>query len=204
MKTLTITYEFENSLYVNLTNRCSNACTFCIRNNRDEVNGKDSLWLESEPSLEEIKNDFLKREIEKYDCIVFCGFGEPFERFDDCMEIAKWLKANYPGILIRVNTNGQANLICGRDVTPEMKGLIDRISISLNAPDKKRYDELCKSRFGDAAFDSMIDFAKKCTQYVSEVILSIVDKDLTEADIEKCRKIAENCGTALRIRDYIE
>ena len=201
---MTITYEFDTSLYVNLTNRCSNACIFCVRNNRDEVNGRDELWLEREPSVEEIKEDFLKRDMKKYESVVFCGFGEPFERFDDCMEIAKWLKESYLDIPVRVNTNGQANLIAGRDVTPEMKGLVDSISISLNAPDAKRYDLLCKSIYGEAAFDAMLDFTKKASEFVPKVTLSIVDKDLTKEDIEKCSKIAQSCGASFRVREYIE
>lgn len=201
---MTITYEFGKSLYVNMTNRCSNACVFCVRNLHDDINGKDDLWLEREPLVSEIKEDFEKRDMTKYDSVVFCGFGEPFERFYDCMEIAGWLKEKYNNIPVRVNTNGQANLICGEDVTEKMAGKVDCISISLNAPDKKRYDELCNSEFGEAAFDALIDFAKKSTKVVPRVIFSIVDKDLSEEDKDKCRQIADNAGVALRIREYIE
>lgn len=187
-----------------MTNRCSNACVFCLRNQHDDVNGEDNLWLDREPEVFEIKEDFEKRDMTKYESVVFCGFGEPFERFFDCMEIAKWLKEKYNNIPVRVNTNGQANLIHKEDVTPKMEGLVDCISISLNAPDKKRYDELCISEFGEEAFDALIDFAKKSKKVVPEVIFSIVDKDLSEEDKEKCRKIAEDAGVVLRIREYIE
>lgn len=200
---MTVTYEFSNSLYVNITNRCSNACTFCLRNNHDDVNGKDDLWLEREPTVEEIKRSFLSRDMKKYESVVFCGFGEPFERFNDCVLIAAWLKETYPGIKIRVNTNGQANLICQKDVTPELEGRFDCVSISLNAPDRDKYDELCKSEFGKDAFDAVLDFGKKAAKYVPEVIFSIVDRDLSEEEKEKCRKIASDCGAALRIREYI-
>ena len=144
-----ITYELHNSLYVNLTNRCSNACTFCVRTKHDNVNGEDDLWLEREPTLDEIKADFEKRDLDKYDAVVFCGFGEPTERFDDLIAVAKWLKSKHPGLSIRINTNGQANLICGRDVTPEMEGVIDCVSISLNAENAEKYQSLCRSRFGE-------------------------------------------------------
>ena len=193
---MTITYEYGKSLYVNLTNRCPNDCVFCLRNNHNDVNGNDDLWLEREPSVDEIKEDFEKRDMTKYESVVFCGFGEPFE-------VASWLKSKY-NIPIRVNTNGQANLIFKKDLTAEMKGLFDCVSISLNAPDKKRYDELCKSKFGEDAFDALIDFAKKSALVVPEVVFSVVDKDLTEKDKIECKKIADNCGVTLRIREYIE
>ncbi len=201
---MTITYDFEGSLYVNFTNQCSNDCVFCLRNNHNDVNGEDNLWLDREPTLEEIKADFKKRNMNNYQWVVFCGYGEPLMRFDICIETAKWLKETYPHIQIRINTNGQANMIEKRDVTPEFKNIIDAISISLNAPDAQRYDALCKSVFGEAAFDGLIEFAKKAREYVPSVTLSIVDKDLTDADKDACKELAKGCGVAFRIREYIE
>ena len=201
---MTITYEFEGSLYVNFTNQCSNDCVFCLRNNQSTVNGEDNLWLDHEPSLDEIKADFKTRDMNKYKWAVFCGYGEPLMRFDTCIETAKWLKITYPHIKIRINTNGQASMIEKRDVTPEFNGIIDSLSISLNAPDSKRYDKLCKSVFGEAAFDGLIDFAKRAKAYVPAVTLSIVDKDLTDADKQKCKLLADDCGVSFRIREYIE
>ena len=201
---MTITYEFEGSLYVNFTNQCSNDCVFCLRNNQNTVNGEDNLWLDREPTLEEIKADFARRNMNNYQWVVFCGFGEPLMRFDTCIETAKWLKSTYPHIKIRINTNGQASMIEKRDVTPEFDQIIDALSISLNAPDAKRYDKLCKSVFGEAAFDGLLDFAKKATAYVPSVTLSIVDKDLSDADKKKCAALAKDCGVSFRIRQYIE
>ena len=201
---MTITYEFEGSLYVNVTNRCSNDCTFCLRNNHDDVNGKDNLWLDREPTVDEIKADFEKRDMSKYSSVVFCGYGEPLMRFDACMEVAKWLKESYPHLPIRINTNGQVNLIEKRDVTPEFEGIIDHISISLNAANAKRYDEICKSCFGEAAFEGLQEFAHLSKRYVSKITLSIVDHDITPEEIEICRGIAEKCGVDFRIRAYIE
>lgn len=201
---MTITYEFEGSLYLNLTNRCSNDCVFCLRNNHDGVNGEDTLWLDREPTLDEIKADFLRRDMSKYQTVVFCGYGEPMMRFDTCIKTAKWLKVTYPNVKIRINTNGQVNLIEKRDVTAELEGLVDSLSISLNAPDAKHYDELCKSCFGEAAFAALLDFAAKAKAYVPQVTLSIVDKDLTDDEIEKCRRLADKCGVSFRIREYIQ
>ncbi len=201
---MTITYELGKSLYVNLTNRCSNDCDFCVRNEHDSINGKDCLWLDREPTVEEIINDFKKRDLSKYDSVVFCGYGEPFMRFDDCIAVAKYLKNAHPGVKIRVNTNGQANLIEKKDVTPQLEGLFDCVSISLNAANAKRYDEICHSCFGTAAYDALLDFAEKAAKYVPEVVLSIVDHDISAEEIEECRKIAQDRGVKFRVREFIE
>ncbi len=201
---MTITYELGNSLYVNLTNRCSNACTFCVRNEHDGVNGKDNLWLDREPTIEEIKADFLKRDLKKYDAIVFCGYGEPTERFDDMILVARWLKELEPDIKLRLNTNGQANLISGRDVTPELEGCMDTVSISLNAENSEKYQGLCQSKFGgENAFNGLQEFAKLAKKYVPEVIFSVVDI-MPQNEIENCRKIADECGVGFRVREFIE
>ena len=201
---MTITYEFEDALYVNFTNRCSNDCVFCLRNNHDDVNGEDNLWLDREPTLDEIKADFMTRDMSKYTWVVFCGYGEPLMRFDTCIDTAKWLKKTYPHIKIRINTNGQASLIEGYDVTSKLEGIIDSLSISLNAPNAKQYDKLCHSVFGEAAFDALLDFAKNAKNFVPNVTLSIVDHDLSSAEIEECRKLANDCGVSFRVRQYIE
>lgn len=200
---MTITYELGNSLYVNITNRCSNACTFCVRNEHDGVNGKDNLWLDREPDIDEIKADFEKRDLSKYDAVVFCGYGEPMMRANIVIETAKWLKEKYPYIKIRINTNGQANLIYGRDITPELEGVADTISISLNAENAEKYQKLCISRFGEAAFDGLIEFARLAKRYVPQVVFSVVDI-MPQDEIENCRKIAEECGVSFRVREFIE
>lgn len=201
---MTITYEFEGSLYVNFTNRCSNDCSFCLRNNHDSVNNTDNLWFDREPTLEEIKADFKTRDMSNYEWVVFCGYGEPLMRFDTCIETAKWLKEVYPFIKIRINTNGQASMIEKYDVTPKFEGIIDAISISLNAPTAEKYDKLCHSVFGEAAFEGLLSFATKAKDFVPSVTLSIVDHDLTADEIEECRRLADACGVSFRIRAYIE
>lgn len=201
---MTITYECYNSLYVNITNRCSNKCTFCVREKHDSVNEDGNLWLEREPSVEEIKADFDTRDLSKYEEIVFCGYGEPFERFDDVMTVAKWLKENNKDIKIRVNTNGQGSLIAERDIAPEMKGLIDIVSISLNAENAEKYQKLCRSEFGaEAAFEGVLEFARRAKDFVPSVIFTVVDI-MPEAEIEECRHIAADCGVQFRVREYIK
>lgn len=200
---MTITYELGSSLYVNITNRCSNACTFCVRNKHDTVNGKDNLWLDREPTIDEIKTDFKRRDLSEYDDVVFCGYGEPMMRADVVIEIAKWLKKNHPDIKIRINTNGQANIIYKKDITPQLEGIIDCVSISLNAENAEKYQKLCKSEFGEEAYTGLLEFARLAKRHVPEVVLSVVDIMKPE-EIEQCRKIAEDCGVTFRVREFIK
>lgn len=197
-----IAYELGSSLYVNLTNRCSNFCTFCVRNNRDDVNGKDVLWLEREPTKEEILADIKKHDLSKYKELCFCGFGEPAYRIDDIVWVAREVKKE-SDIPIRLNTNGQANLIHGRDVTPEFQGAIDIVSVSLNAPTAEEYDQICHSKFGLEAYAGLIDFAKKCKPYVKTVKFSVVDV-IGEEKVKACQKVADEAGIPLRVRAYIK
>ena len=201
-KGMTILYKVHNNLYVNLTNRCPCACTFCLRQNMDTVTHDDqTLWLEHEPTVEEVKAEFAKFDLSEYEEVVFCGYGEPTERLDALLEIAKFVKENYQKP-IRINTNGLANLIWKRDVTPELKGLVDTISISLNTPNAERYHELVRSKFGDQSFDAMISFAKKCTQHVPKVVMTTVATTITKEEEAQCSKICEEVGAVYRIRPW--
>ena len=195
---MTITYEIENSLYLNITNRCTNHCTFCVRNNSDGVVNGLNLWLEREPTVDEVLEDISKLEISKYKEFVFCGYGEPMMRTSDLIEICKKLKASY-NMPIRINTNGQANLINGYNITPLLKGLVDTISISLNAKDKQEYQALCLSDFGETVFEGILDFTSKCQKYIPHVVLSVVDL-ISAEDIQMCKQIAEGIGVDFRVR----
>ncbi|SPF31912.1 Radical SAM, TatD-associated, bacteria [Candidatus Desulfosporosinus infrequens] len=194
----TITYEIENSLYLNITNRCTNHCTFCVRNNSDGVVSGLNLWLKREPTVDEILENILNLEISKYKEFVFCGYGEPLMRTYDLIEICKKLKASY-NMPIRINTNGQANLINGCDITPLLEGLVDTISISLNAKDKQEYQALCLSDFGETAFEGILDFTAKCQKYIPKVVLSVVDL-ISGEDIQACKQIVEGIGVDFRVR----
>lgn len=197
---MTITYELENSLYINITNRCTNCCDFCVRNNLDGICDDINLWLEREPSIVEIMEDIQKRDISNYREFVFCGYGEPMVRTFDIIEVCKKLKNSY-SIPIRINTNGHANLICGKDVTPLLKGLVDAVSISLNAKNAQMYEEICRPEFGEQAFDALLDFATKCKKVVPSVALSVVDV-MSKEDIEACRAIAQLIGVDFKIRHF--
>ena len=200
-KSMTILYKVHNNLYINLTNRCSSACTFCLRQTRDHMEDSDSLWLEHEPSVEEVKEAFTHVDVSAFDEIVFCGFGEPTERFDTLIEVARFIKENY-NKPIRINTNGQGDLINNRRIAPDMKGLIDTISISLNTPDAKRYQEIVRSKFGDGSFEAMLKFAKDTKRYVPKVVLSTVETTITREEEARCQAICDELGVTYRIRPF--
>lgn len=190
-------YTLGNSLYVNVTNRCTNRCTFCIRDHGN-VGGYD-LWLEKEPSLEEMCKAMDGIDWKRYQEVVFCGYGEPLMRLDEVVALASEIKRRTT-LPVRVNTNGHANIIYGKDITPRLAG-IDTLSISLNAKDGKQYDEICKPAF-EGAFEAVKQFASLSKNHVGEVVLSVVDTVISPEDIEKCREIAEGIGIPLRVRHY--
>lgn len=198
---MVILYEVHKGLYVNMTNKCPCACTFCLRQTRDEMNGSGSLWLEREPSVEEVKAEFAKFDMTKYEEVVFCGFGEPTERLDDVIEVAKFVKNTF-GKKTRINTNGLSNLIHGRNTASDFEGAIDVVSISLNTPNRERYLELTRSKFGIESFDAMLSFAENVKHYVGEVILSTVSTTLTEAEEKECAAICKKIGVTYRIRPF--
>lgn len=200
-KSMTILYKVHDNIYVNLTNKCPCACTFCLRQTRDKMEDSDVLWLEHEPSVEEVKEAFGKINLDDYNEVVFCGFGEPTERLDVLLEVAGWLKENFDK-KIRVNTNGLSDLIYEKNTAPMFEGKVDIISISLNTPSKDRYYELTRSKFGIDSFDKMLDFAKNVRQYVKEVVLTTVETTLTKEEEEQCRKICEALGVTYRIRPF--
>jgi radical SAM enzyme (TIGR04100 family) len=198
---MTITYKLGNGLYVNMTNRCSNRCDFCIRNFGDHIGDSDGLWLDHEPTVDETADDIIKN---APDCteIVFCGYGEPLMRLDDVVEVCKKVKPA-TGLPIRINTNGQSDLINGRPTARELAGLVDTVSISLNAPDALGYEQICHSDYGENAYAALLDFAADCKKYIPHVVLSVVDVMKPE-DIEKCRTVAANVGVNFRVREMIE
>jgi len=202
-KGMTITYEVDNGLYINVTNRCTNRCEFCIRNNGDGAYGSDSLWLEREPTVDEVLSDVFSRDLTKYSELVFCGYGEPTVRLNDIREIALGIKKRYPSIKIRVNTNGHSDLILGTDTAPLYKDAFDVVSISLNTPNADKYVEMCHPVYHKAAFDALLTFAKNVNNYVQKTLLSVVRQTLTDRELEECYKIAADLGVTLKVRDYI-
>ena len=198
---MTITYPVYNGIYVNMTNRCPCACTFCLRKQSDHVYGSDSLWLEREPTVEEVCESIDKWDLSKYSEIVFCGYGEPTMRLDDLLKVAAYIKSK-SNISVRINTNGLGDLIAGEKVAHKLQGLIDTVSVSLNATNKEDYFKLVRPKFGIDSYDAMLSFTKDCTKYVPNVIMTVVDEVTSKEEQEKSREICESLGAKLRVRPY--
>lgn len=195
---MTIVYDYNGSLYINMTNKCPCACIFCIRRETNHVGNSDNLWLKKEPSVEEVIDEIKKVDMNRYEEVVFCGYGEPLERIEEVVGVSKFLKANYD-VKVRVNTNGLADLIHKKKTAQLLKDNIDSISISLNAPNKERYNEIVKPKFGEESFEALLQFARDCKEYVKEVNFSLVDI-ISEEEIEEAKKLAEEMNIPLRVR----
>jgi len=193
----TYVYKAYGNLYINLTNKCSNSCDFCIRNGHDGINDQP-LWLDKDPSKEDVINA-LPDNLSEFGCVVFCGFGEPTEKLDIMLEVARFLKSK--GVSTRLNTNGQSDAINSKETAPLMKGLIDHINVSLNASDKHKYDAICHSVFGKDAFDIMINFAKSAKNNGIDVNFSVVDI-IGKEEIALCQKVCDDAGIPLRVRAF--
>ena len=203
-KAMTITYEYGGSLYVNTTNRCDLACEFCLRKNKSS-NGSiytDNLWLEREPTREEILADIERRDLQSYAQLVFCGFGEPVYRLEDICWVIDRLKEKGKKIFTRMDTNGTGCLIHGRDICPDFAGRFDKLSISLNTDTAEKYDALCHP-VHPGSYEAMKSFAKEVRKYVPEVMMTVVDT-ISSEEIETCRRICEEeIGAVYRVREYI-
>ena len=195
-------YKVDSGVYINMTNRCTNCCTFCIRNNGDGAYGTDTLWLEHEPSTGEIISAVKALCSDSTSELVFCGYGEPTERLSDMISVAQELKRLYPKMPIRVNTNGQADLICGCD-TSESFGIFDKVSVSLNAPSSEKYEQLCRSKYRGKAFNAMLEFADNVNKRFHNVVFSVVKEMLDDDELKQCFQIANELSIPLRVRDYI-
>ncbi len=194
-----ILYTYKNQVYANITNRCDCNCQFCIRSHRDSVGEAENLWFTKEPTLEEIKAAMDAFDLTGYDELVYCGYGEPTCALENLLVTAAYAKEKY-GIKVRLNTNGLANLYHKRNIIPELAKVVDRVSISLNAPTAERYQEVTRPQF-ENAFPAMLEFASLANEVFEHTQLSIVDV-LSEEDIKACQKIADDRGIYLKIRKF--
>ena len=197
----TYAYTLDGNLYINLTNKCSNGCDFCVRNERASYYG-NYLWLKKgDPTVEKViaqVNGF--GDLSRFKEVVFCGFGEPTYKMDEMLALCDYFHDK--GLKTRLNTNGQGSLINKRDIPPELKGKIDFVNISLNASCSEKYQKICRSQFGESVFEAILEFAKQCNRNGVACRFSIVDC-IGEEEVEACKRLAESVKVPLYIRSYI-
>ena len=200
--TNTLAYLLDGKIYINLTNKCTTACIFCLRQDKDDVCGKN-MWLENEDfSAEDVIEQIESLPISNE--ITFCGYGEPMLKLDILKKVAKYLKEKYPDIKLRVNTNGHANYVYKRNVVPELKGLIDTFSVSLNGTTKEEYNNLSRPSF-DNAYEEVKNFIKACSDEGFNTIATVVEGYKgNHMDLKKCEQISKDLGAKFRAREWIE
>lgn len=205
------TYGDVRRLYLNGTNRCTNRCSFCVRYGTGGLGGA-TLWGGEEPDLEMLQAAVLAHgSPEEFDEFIWCGFGEPTFRLGLIRQAASWLRSG--GATIRLNTNGHACLIHGREALAELAQAVDQVSVSLNAPNCRRYVELCRPDPGmfpmatggtaseTLAWDAVLDFLSRAPAHFKTVQASVVGYALTGEEIESCRSLACSLGiTQFRVR----
>ncbi len=198
-------YYLENSMYINITNLCTNKCEFCIKSSGDSIGGVNLVLKQKNITAEEVIKELKSTFSSKCREIVFCGYGEPLIELDIVKKTAEFIKKNYDEIPVRINTNGHANLIHKRNIVPELVGLIDKISVSLNADTSDLYAKLCNPSFDkEAAYQGVKDFIKECVKNGIETTATVVSGfDNYEVDIEKCKKLAEEIGAKFRVREWL-
>lgn len=194
--------EGKRSIYVNLTNRCTCACTFCLRTMK-KMAEEHSLWLKEEPAVETVKKELDEAHWDHVGEVVFCGFGEPTMRIDDLTELLRYVKKTHPEVKTRLNTNGLSDLNFNRSTAKDFAGnILDTVSISLNASNAERYLELTRSEFGIGSYEAMLSFAEDMKAYVPDVVLTVVDHVEDDGEIAICEKICKERGLRLRVRPY--
>lgn len=205
MEEQNLVYLLDGKIYINLTNKCTNKCLFCIRNLKDDVCGTN-LWLKNDTvTAQEVINQLKK--IKKNETeIVFCGYGEPTLKLDILKEVARFIKANYNGVKVRLNTNGHANVIYKRNIIPELTGLIDEISVSLNASTEELYKELTQPTLVCAnILEEVKDFTRKSVEAGIETTMSVVSGyEDYDVNLNECEKIASNLGAKFRVREWLD
>lgn len=206
VKNLNFVYTLEGKIYINLTNKCTNRCVFCIRNSSDIVEGKN-LWLANEDfSSQDVIKQFEEIFSQYKDTkeVVFCGFGEPLIKFDMFCEVAKYIKENHQNIKIRVNTNGQANLIHNKNVIKKLAQYADAVSISLNGENQEVYNTVSQPSNKGQSYQAVKDFIKGCVEEGIETTATVVKGcDRAVVDIQKCEEIAKSLGAKFRVREWL-
>ena len=194
-----IIYSYKDSVYANITNKCNCRCTFCIRFLKDGVGDADTLWHQVNPSKEEVIQAIRDYDFTGFNELVFCGYGEPTCELDILLAAAKVAREE-KGLKVRLNTNGLGNVENHRNIVPELSKVLDSVSISLNAPEKQKYQEVVRPQVA-GGFDEMCEFARLCVGQIPDVRMTVVGV-LSDEEIEKSRQVAESLGVKLRVREF--
>lgn len=205
MEEQNLVYLLDGKIYINLTNKCTNECVFCIRSLKDDVCGTN-LWLKNDTvTVEEVIKQLQTIKKDETD-IVFCGYGEPTLKLDILKGVAKFIKENYKDVKIRVNTNGHANFVYKRNIIPELIGLIDEISVSLNAPNEELYKNITRPNIiCENILAEVQDFIKKSVEAGIETTASVVrGYKGYNIDVKECKNIAHKLGAKFRVREWLE
>jgi cyclic pyranopterin phosphate synthase len=194
-----LTYWRGSSFYINPTSRCTNRCLFCVRNFEEEVFGFN-LRLNRDPEPEEISKTIQETWNDRFDEAVVVGFGEPLLNLETTLEAVRTVR-RISNVSIRINTNGQALLLYpGLDVSKELHAAgVDMVQVSLNAQDEESYMKLCCPQFGRSAFDSILEFAKRCSTLMKIVISAV---SFPGIDMDIIQEIAARMGAGFRLRHY--
>ena len=198
-----LVYILDNKIYINLTNMCSNNCEFCLRQQKDDVVGTN-MWLSDETYPTQDVIDQLNNHTDKFQKgITFCGYGEPTMKFEVLKKVAQYIKQNYPDTYIKVNTNGHGNVINKKDILPELKGLVDEFSISLNAQNEELYNKLSNPKI-ENGYTAMLNFAKESAELGFKTTLSVVSKFKDyDVNLTECENISKTIGAEFRNREFI-
>ncbi len=199
-------YFLDDKPYINMTNACTNSCVFCVRDQKEDVQGAN-LWLDKDNTtsndvIEQIENNIEK--VLKSNEIVFCGYGEPLIKIDEVVEICKYLKEKYPNIKIRINTNGHANAIHKRNVALELAPYVDVISISLNGENEEKYNLVSNPKI-ENAYEEVKRFIRACVEEKIYTVATVVEGVPNyPVDVERCAVVAKSLGAKFRSREFIE
>lgn len=206
-----IVYRFGEGVYLNITNRCPNLCTFCIKTKWKMNFHENNLNLAGNEPTAAAVVAALEKELPKapFKEVVFCGYGEPTMRLDVLLFVAQTLKgwmaqAKYPPFKIRLNTNGLGNLINHKDIVPALVKVVDRVNISLNAQDEKTWRGLVRPEAEyQNGYEDVVEFIRLCVQAGFErVVASCVDK--TGADVNAVRQVAQKAGAEFYVRSFLD
>jgi TatD DNase family protein len=197
-----VAYKIGASVYVNITNKCTNKCSFCPKYQDGKVNYNVrgyNLELRKEPDDREVISSVFH--YYNFKEVVFCGLGEPTLKIDILKKAAKVLKTK--GIRVRLDTDGLANVVYGYNAAKELGEFIDSVSISLNAHNSSYYNEICRPQIKKNnidPFNSILEFIEESKKSIKEVVVTAVD--LKGLDVNYTKKIAAALGAKFKLRQY--